>query len=92
MSIAPAERVETSIEEIAALEFEPEIPCEKDHNIPVAATWYGIPKCCSGPPKAGCDDCTKYTRTIPLPKCLHCGTIGAGIDDIRRFAPIKAQS
>lgn len=74
MTIAPAERVETSLEEIAALDFEPEVPCEADPDKPHSiATWYGIGSC--GRCKALCSRC-KIRYEIWMARygifCDHC--------------------
>jgi hypothetical protein len=91
MSIAPAERVETSLEEIAALDFEPEVPCEVrgcPHGL--LASWYGITSC--GCPRiALCSGCRAfYEEGRAQGHRTRCGQCGHDPIDFT-FKPLKAK-
>lgn len=90
MTIAPAERVETSLEEIAALDFEFTPHCE----ITVcpdkpAAKWLGIPTC--GCVKFLCDECKgivqRWMDEGDFIVCSHCDSpaIRIRLEPLRRM-------
>lgn len=84
MSIAPAERVETSLEEIAALDFEPEWKCEhKSHG---TGSYWSFVHADGGEklyritcPRGGCiivaTRCAAFISTLSIyaPRCPTCG-------------------
>jgi hypothetical protein len=92
MSIAPAERVETSLEEIAALDFEPDMKCEWEHgDCSHSAKWWSINPCCNSR-YLGCDphvmDWLRHVDESPyiLCECVACGSVLRAIS--LRFVPI----
>jgi hypothetical protein len=96
MSIAPAERVETSLEELAGLDFEPEMKCEWAHGeCPKAAKWWSIQPCC----KARYTACDPHVQgwlqevaEAPnlLFECITCNSVITAMSII--FEPIKVSS
>jgi hypothetical protein len=95
MSIAPAERVEMSLEELAGLEFDFAPKCEWDEDrCENAAKWWTIQPCC-GARYTACDPhVQEWILTVArspnlLFECVTCGT-ALWATQIR-FEPIKAK-
>lgn len=88
MTIAPAERVETSLEEIAALDFDFSPHCEiTDCPDKPAAKWSGIPTC--GCDKFLCDECKAIVQHWmdegEFIVCTHCSATSIRV----RFEPLR---
>lgn len=86
MTIAPAERVETSLEEIAALDFEPELPCVwPEHGR--RATWRISMPC--GHAWLACDFCRECFKSDPslFTSCSACKLVTFAF--LVRFEPLR---
>jgi hypothetical protein len=90
MSIAPAERVETSLEEIQVLDFEPRQICERHEAMGavVSASWY-LHRSCKCRINTICNECKASAEMIVMLngdfQCKPCGVDPVTI----RFEPIK---
>lgn len=98
MTIAPAERVETSLEEIAALDFEPEVPCSvKRHGKGAPgchgpSVWYAICRLCDDV-RPVCGGAVEWARAAAVAAdgfaCDRCWGSAESFDRLYRLEPIK---